>query len=250
MTVQKSMDKRLGLIGKNIAYSFSKSYFAQKFKQEGIVGYTYENFDLATPKAIPGLLDNPTVFGCNVTIPYKEAVMPYLHNLSPEAQAIGAVNTLVFDAQRQVTGHNTDGYGFQRALEEAFSELPERALILGTGGAAKAICYVLQKKGIAITTVSRTPDKAQLTYAQIDAKVLKQHRLIINCTPLGTQPNIDACPELPFASLTPQHLLFDLIYNPAETLFLKKGKKQGAQTTNGLKMLEYQAEKAWELWQV
>jgi shikimate dehydrogenase len=249
MATKENMDKRLGLIGKNIAYSFSRKYFSEKFERENIVGYHYENFDLSQADLIPELLSNTAIVGCNVTIPYKETIIPFLSDLSPEARAIGAVNTVVFDQSHRAIGHNTDCYGFERALSEAFDFEPKKALILGTGGAAKAIKYVMDQKGILHTTVSRNPSNQQIAYHQLDAQTLDEHLLIINCTPLGTYPNITDCPDIPYHFLTARHGLFDLIYNPSETLFLQKGKNQGAQISNGLKMLEYQAEKAWELWQ-
>lgn len=241
-------NKRLGLIGKDIDYSFSRGYFAKKFQKENLQGFSYENFDLPNAKEIPSVLQLKDLLGCNVTIPYKEAILPFLDELSPEAQAIGAVNTVVLSPNGKKIGHNTDCYGFENALNDRLSDWLKGALILGSGGASKAIKYVLEKRNIPYLVVSRHQNHGALTYQQVEEKHIANYPLIINCTPIGTYPNTEAAPNLPYTALTEANFLFDLVYNPAETTFLNYGKTQGAKIANGLKMLEYQAEKAWELW--
>ncbi len=241
------MDK-YGLIGKNIDYSFSKAYFTEKFKSEHLDA-SYTNFDcndLDEVKAI--LTSQKDVRGFSVTIPYKEQIMPLLQDLNKHAQSIGAVNTIKRLGDGRLKGYNTDYIGFQKSIEPYLTKKHTKALILGTGGASKAIAYALELKDIDYTFVSRTPTKEQLDYKQLNAALLSKHLLIINCSPLGTHPNVDQAPALSYRLLTPDHLLFDLVYNPAETRFLKNGKEQGAKTINGLGMLELQAEAAWKIW--
>ncbi len=239
---------KFGLIGKNISYSFSKSFFSEKFEKENLP-HSYENFDIPAIESFLEILSETTnLKGLNVTIPYKEEIIPLLNNLEEEAKKIGAVNTIKISEDRKTTGYNTDHYGFQKALE-AFMPLQKKtALILGTGGASKAVAYSLKNLGFEFKFVSRKQDSKTINYETLDKSIIKNHLLIINCTPLGTFPNITDCPPIPYQFLTKDHLLFDLIYNPAETEFLKRGRNQGAQTSNGLKMLELQAEKAWQIW--
>ena len=239
-----------GLIGKNIDYSFSKGYFNNKFELSGLPHY-YDNFDIPTIEAFPEIIkEHPELRGLNVTIPYKEAVIPYLDKLHKCAQKIGAVNTIKITKKGKLVGYNTDYYGFKKSLEPLLKPQHEQALILGTGGASKAIQHALKKLGIIAHFVSRNQSqKAKYTYDTLTAFVIDKHEIIINCTPLGTHPNISACPNIPYHAITPQHLCYDLIYNPEVTSFLKQAKKQGAEIQNGLKMLELQAEKAWEIWQ-
>ncbi|MEH6680881.1 MAG: shikimate dehydrogenase [Sediminicola sp.] len=242
------MEHKFGLVGRNISYSFSKKYFAEKFAAQGLGRHTYENFDLPNIEAFPALLkSNPDLQGLNITIPYKEAVLPYLDALDPMARAIGAVNTVHFTKDGLV-GHNTDAFGFRESLLPQLRPHHKKSLILGTGGASKAIAHVLRELGITVTYVSRNPTKDQLAYSDIDAQVLGAHTLIINCSPVGTYPNITDRPQLPYASLSKDHLLYDLIYNPERTAFLKQGEAAGASVQNGLGMLVLQAEKAWEIW--
>ena len=240
--------KRLGLIGKNIDYSFSRTYFEEKFHQENIDTYSYENFDLSTISLLPDLLRDPSIIGMNVTIPYKQQVLPYLDEIVGDAIAIGAVNTIRFDAKGRAIGYNTDIYGFEKALLDMLPSLPERALILGTGGAAKAVAYVLSKNNIEATYVSRNAKKDVLSYKDLDTSVLSSHLLIINCSPVGTFPNVEEAPDIPYDFLGSNHNLFDLIYNPEKTRFLQEGEQRGARIQNGRPMLEYQAEKSWEIW--
>ena len=241
--------RKFGLIGKDISYSFSKTYFAEKFKKEDIKGANYVNFDLQSIEEFPNIFENnPEVSGLNVTIPYKEAVIPYLDKLSKNAKAIGAVNTVKISKKGKLKGYNTDCYGFINSLKPLLETHHKKALILGTGGASKAIAFTFDELHIDYKYVSRTKSSDNFTYDELDANILQQYQIIINCSPVGTHPNIGDCPKLPYEAITNQHLLFDLIYNPSETLFLKQGRKQGAKTSNGLKMLELQAEKAWEIW--
>ncbi len=239
---------KFGLIGKNIGYSFSKRFFSEKFEKENLP-HSYENFDISSITEIARILsETPNLKGLNVTIPYKKAIIPLLDKMDPEAAKIGAVNTIKISADKKLTGFNTDHFGFQKSLEPFLPLQQKTALILGTGGASKAIAFALQNLGFNYKFVSRNIDSDILTYAELNESIIENHLLIINCTPLGTSPNIADCPPLPYQFLSKNHLLFDLIYNPAETEFLKRGKQYGAKTCNGLKMLELQAEKAWEIW--
>jgi shikimate dehydrogenase len=239
---------RFGLIGKNISYSFSKGYFTNKFSDMGLERHSYENFDLEHIKKFKGLLEeNKDIKGFNVTIPYKEQIIPFLSKIDPEAQAIGAVNTITVNGE-QTVGFNTDTYGFQKSIEPYLKEHHKKALILGTGGASKAVAYVLRKLGISYNFVSRNPKCGQLNYLDLNKEILTEHTVVINCTPLGTYPNIQDKPDLPYHFITDQHLLFDLIYNPEKTAFLLAGEQQGGIIINGYKMLQLQAEKSWEIW--
>ncbi len=237
-----------GLIGKNIGYSFSPRYFAQKFKDEGIEGCEYRTFDLNTIEELPELLKSTSnLCGLNVTIPYKKQVIPYLDEIDEQARTIGAVNTIQRH-QKKLKGYNTDFYGFSESLRPFLEPYHTRALVLGTGGAAKAVRYALRQLGITSRVVSRRPTGMQLHYKRITPELLDGYYLIINCTPLGTYPDVGQAPELPYKYLTDRHLLYDLIYNPSQTTFLKRGVEQGATVVNGLSMLQLQAEKAWEIW--
>ncbi|WP_053975584.1 shikimate dehydrogenase family protein [Mangrovimonas xylaniphaga] len=240
---------KLGLLGRNISYSFSKGYFTKKFESEGLP-FVYENFDLETISELKTTLaNNPNLIGFNVTIPYKEEIMPLLDSLDDTAQEIGAVNTVKLQKDGSLKGYNTDYYGFQSSLEPYLKPHHKSALILGTGGASKAVAYALKNLGIAFDFVSRTPKaNVKYTYADITEELLKHYTVIVNCTPLGTHPNVNQCPDIPYDDLTPEHLLYDLIYNPEHTKFLTCGDIKGATTVNGSKMLELQAEKAWEIW--
>lgn len=241
--------RKFGLIGKNISYSFSKTYFANKFKVEEINDASYENFDLQSIEEFPNIFkNNPEVSGLNVTIPYKEAVIPYLNKLNRKAKKIGAVNTIKITKKGNLKGYNTDYFGFKNSLKPLLETYHKKALILGTGGASKAIAFTLDELNIDYKYVSRTKTPDNFTYDELDASIIKQYQIIINCSPVGTHPNIDECPKIPYKAISNKHLLFDLIYNPSETLFLKQGRKQGSKICNGLKMLELQAQKAWEIW--
>ncbi|APD07765.1 shikimate dehydrogenase [Flavobacteriaceae bacterium UJ101] len=236
-----------GLIGKNISYSFSENYFSEKFKRESISNTVYKNFDLQDISEFSQLLQNTTLKGLNVTIPYKELIIPFLDQLSPEAEKIKAVNVIKFDDGKLI-GHNSDIYGFEQSFKEKLKPHHQKALILGTGGASKAIQYALQKNNIAFQIVSRKSSLETITYNQLTQELLSEYLVIINCTPLGTFPKIDQKPSIPYQFLTNHHYLYDLVYNPTETLFMKEGLKRNASVKNGLKMLELQAEKAWEIW--
>ena len=240
---------QFGLVGKNISYSFSKAHFTKKFEELNLLYYSYENIDFQDISELPNFLENnPNLKGLNVTIPYKEAIIPYLDKLSKKAAEIGAVNTIRFTKNGKLKGYNTDYYGFQKALEPLLQSHHKKALLLGTGGASKAVAYALNQMGIATTYVSRTSIGNAIGYSQITAETFEEYQIIINCTPLGTSPNTNVCPEIPYQYFTSNHIAFDLIYNPAETLFLQKAKEQGAVIKNGLEMLVFQAEKAWEIW--
>jgi shikimate dehydrogenase len=241
---------KLGLLGKNISYSFSKSYFKKKFEDEQIKDISYENFDIQDISLFPSIIKKTEALkGMNVTIPYKEAVIPYLDKINKKAKKIGAVNTIKVTKNGSLVGYNTDCYGFKKSLTPYLKPHHKKALILGTGGASKAVAYTLKKLKIKYRYVSRSSVKGlNLTYDMLTEKIIKDHHIIINCTPLGTFPNIEECPNIPYDGITEHHVLFDLIYNPEETKFLRLGKQQQAITINGLKMLELQAEKSWSIW--
>ncbi|MEZ4957569.1 MAG: shikimate dehydrogenase [Saprospiraceae bacterium] len=242
-----------GLIGYPLSHSFSKKYFTEKFAKEGIEQSKYELFPLNHINELPELLiKQPNLRGLNVTIPYKQSVISYLHEIAEEAKAIGAVNVVKI-SDGQLKGFNSDAYGFEKSLTDLLAEKPSissdlQALILGTGGASKAIRYVLDKMNIAYRFVTRTKMEEGFIYDEITPAILREYRLVINCTPLGTYPNEDTFPSLPYHAVTKSHFFYDLVYNPAETLFLKKGKVNGASTLNGLPMLHLQAERSWEIW--
>ena len=239
---------RFGLIGKNISYSFSRGYFARKFEDSSLKNHIYENFDLEEITEFPSLMKNtPGIRGLNVTIPYKELIIPYLDELEESARKIGAVNTIKIRDSKLI-GFNTDAYGFQKSIEPHIQKYHRKALILGTGGASKAIAYVLENLDIPFKFISRTGKNNGFTYEELDAEILEAHTIVINCTPVGTFPDVSGKPAIPYTAIGKHHLLFDLIYNPKKTAFLLSGEQQGATILNGLKMLELQAEKAWEIW--
>lgn len=243
---------KLGLLGKNISYSFSRAYFKEKFLNEGITDTEYGNFDLESIDLLPSILKNTeNLRGMNVTIPYKEAVMPYLDKINKKAKAIGAVNTIRITKKGKLIGYNTDCYGFKKTLQPHLKPHHKSALILGTGGASKAIAYTFKELGIPYHYVSRKESEGiRFTYDSLTENDIKNNQIIINSTPLGTFPNIEDCPNIPYQAITSQHILFDLIYNPKETKFLSLGKAQQAKTINGLNMLKLQAEKAWAIWKL
>ena len=247
--MEKTEKKRykFGLVGKNISYSFSRGYFTEKFKKLNLPTHTYENFDFQNIEEFKMLMEDKEVIGVNVTIPYKQEVIPYLTEVHPKAKKIGAVNTIKF-SKNGIIGYNTDAYGFRESLRPYIQPHHKKALILGTGGASKAVAFVLEELNMAYSYVSRTPKAAQLTYKDIDHTVIKEHTVIINCTPLGTHPNVTNKPDIAYEAIGKEHLLYDLIYNPAKTAFLLEGESRGAAICNGLRMLELQAEKAWEVW--
>ncbi len=239
---------KFGLVGRNISYSFSKTFFTDKFHKENRKD-TYENFDVPTLENFSEIVKkNEGLKGINVTIPYKESIIPYLDKLHKKAAEIGAVNTIKIKSAGKLIGYNTDCYGFKKALLPYLPLQKKTALILGTGGASKAVAYVLDELHFEYKYVSRHKENGQYLYSELTKELIEAHLLIINCTPLGTYPKISEFPEIPYQYLTKNHLLFDLIYNPLETKFLRKGRENGTKTSNGLAMLKYQAEKSWEIW--
>ncbi|MVT10934.1 shikimate dehydrogenase family protein [Chitinophaga tropicalis] len=240
--------KIYGLIGYPLSHSFSKGFFAEKFAKEGIKDCLYDSFPIPSIEELPALITRyPELQGLNVTIPYKEVVMPYLDELSPAAAQIRAVNCIHFKDGRK-TGYNTDAIGFRRSLEPLLQSHHNKALVLGTGGAAKAVQYVLDSMNIPYKLVSRKASPGTITYEQLDEEIMSSHKLIVNTTPLGMYPNVEAAPELPYDLISSGHLLYDLIYNPAVTAFLQKGADRGAVIKNGHEMLILQAEASWEIW--
>ena len=240
--------KTYGLIGKSLSHSFSKKYFTEKFDGLGLTDSEYINIEIETIEEFIEKLKELKPRGLNVTIPYKEEIIPYLDELDEVAEEIGAVNTIVFK-NGKLKGYNTDAFGFHQSIKPFFKSQHERALILGTGGASKAVEYVLKQYGVDVLFASRSETNANiLNWNEVNENVIKQHLLIINCTPLGMYPDVDAKPEFSYSALTDKHLLVDLVYNPEETLFLRLGKENEAKGINGLTMLKQQAEKSWRLW--
>jgi len=243
--------KIFGLVGRNIAYSFSKTHFSKKFETLKLSNHTYQNFDLKRIEEFPEIFNDykGELIGLNVTIPYKEKVGSFLDAIDEDAKNIGAINTIKVYPSGKKKGFNTDVYGFENSIKPLLKEHHKKALILGTGGASKAVAYAFEKLNIAYKFVSRVPkNEKQISYESVDADLLKTNTILVNCSPLGTSPDIHLFPNIPYSELTEQHLLYDLIYNPSETSFLRLGKEQGAVIKNGLEMLELQAEKSWEIW--
>lgn len=239
-----------GLIGHPLGHSFSKDFFNQKFQTENIDAQ-YLNFDISTIELLNEVLTRQQIKGLNVTIPYKEKVIPFLDELCEEAKSIGAVNVIkVYQQENKIRlkGFNTDVIGFTESLQPLLNPTHKKALILGTGGASKAVQFGLQQLNIETLFVSRRSCDNTLTYSQLTSKVMKEHTIVINCTPVGMHPHTDECPEIPYEFIGEGHILYDLVYNPEETLFLKKGKAVGATTKNGLEMLLLQAKAAWNIW--
>ena len=237
-------NKKLGLIGRNISYSFSKKYFEDKFQKLMLKGYSYNIFDLGEIDEVENLLSTPDLLGFNVTIPYKEKIIDYLDDLSDEAQKIGAVNCVLIQNGKK-TGYNTDAFGFEKTLLLHKKPHQTSALILGNGGAAKAVKYALDKNGIDSIIVSRN---SEINFENLDKETVENRKIIIQCTPVGTFPNVEDCLDFPFDGISKEHLIIDLIYNPNYTQFIIKASEKGAKTVNGYYMLEQQAEKAWEIW--
>jgi shikimate dehydrogenase len=241
--------KIYGLIGRNIDYSFSKKHFTEKFSKLPYTDCEYQNFDIETIESFQEIIKNhPNLRGLNVTIPYKEIVIPYLDELSEKAAKIGAVNVIRLKKNGKLKGYNSDWYGFKKALQPLLQKHHKNALILGTGGASKAVAFALDDLDIHYTFVSREASDKAIEYNRINATTFDNFQIIINCTPLGTSPNIKDYHDIPYEYFTNKHIAFDLIYNPEETQFLKKAKKKGAITKNGHEMLVLQAEKAWKIW--
>ena len=237
---------KLGLIGRNISYSFSKNYFEQKFSALKLANFSYSIFDLKEISEVEEIFNIENLRGFNVTIPYKEQILLFLDEISPEAAKIGAVNTVLIKNGKKI-GYNTDAFGFKDTLLSHKDSKQKSALVLGNGGAAKAVKYVLEKHGIPYQSVFR---KGDVNFENLPEEQVKNHLIIIQCTPVGTFPNVSDCVEFPFEALSAEHLVIDLIYNPAQTEFLKKAAAQKATTVNGENMLKKQAEKAWEIWNI
>lgn len=242
--------RRFGIIGRPLGHSASAAYFTAKFEREHIAGCAYVRYELQSIAELPQLLaDVPELRGLNVTIPYKREIIPCLDSLSDEARAIGAVNCVRCDADGRLTGFNTDIIGLRVAFDELLGEYqPERALILGTGGASQAVQYALAERGIVFDLVSRDPAKGNYTYDNLPCEVVAYSELIINASPVGTYPAVDEAPRIPYAYLTPGHYLLDLVYNPPLTAFLDYGLQRGTHTMNGQAMFLAQAEASWKIW--
>jgi shikimate dehydrogenase len=245
--------KTYGLIGYPLGHSFSQKYFTEKFKREGLSQCQYVNYPIECVELIKDIIDKDhTLAGLNVTIPYKRQVFSYLDELDEISQKIGAVNTIKIErttGKIRLKGYNTDAYGFYHSLQPRLKKKHDSALILGTGGSSKAVAYVLEELGIHFIYVSRNPkEKNQLSYMDLCGPVLYNFQIIINTSPVGMYPNDQNYPDIPYDFITKDHILFDLIYNPEETLFLKNGKEKGAQIINGLEMLHLQADRSWEIW--
>ena len=241
--------RKFGLIGKNIDYSFSKKYFSEKFKKENL-DCTYSNFDIENISLIESILQKNGISGYNVTIPYKQEIIKFLDEIDEVANAIGAVNTIKKIDNKNI-GFNTDSIGFEKSLIPLIeNKKPDSALILGGGGASKAVKYVLKKLKINYSTVSRKEGKSEFIYENLNDVIINRFKMIINCSPVGTFPNINKCPNIPYKHLTKEHVLYDLVYNPIESLFLRRGRELGCKTKNGLEMLEIQANESWRIWNI
>ncbi len=244
------MDK-YGLIGFPLGHSFSKNYFNEKFKNENIDA-EYINFEISSIELLPEVLaSNPELRGLNVTIPYKEKIISYLDVVSPEARAIGAVNLIRVEHKGNVVklkGYNSDVIGFTKSIQPMLERFHKKALVLGTGGASKAVSYGLRSLGLETVSVSRFERPGTIQYERITPEVVKEYNVIVNCTPIGMYPNIDECPMLPYDAIDDKNILYDVIYNPDKTLFMKKGMEHGATVKNGLEMLLLQAFANWKIW--
>ena len=241
--------RKFGLIGKNIDYSFSKKYFSEKFKKENL-DCTYSNFDIENISLIESILQKNGISGYNVTIPYKQEIIKFLDEIDEVAKAIGAVNTIKKIDNKNI-GFNTDCIGFEKSLIPLIeNKKPDSALILGGGGASKAVKYVLKKIKINYSTVSRKEGKSEFIYENLNDVIINRFKMIINCSPVGTFPKINKCPNIPYKHLTKEHVLYDLVYNPIESLFLRRGRELGCKTKNGLEMLEIQANESWRIWNI
>lgn len=250
--IEKEKNKIFGLLGKNISYSFSRGYFTEKFKELNLKNYKYVNFDIQKIEDFPSIIEEyKNLKGINVTIPYKEEVIPFLSKLDKTAKKIGAVNTIKFTKRGNLKGYNSDIIGFENSILPLIEKHHKKALILGTGGASKAIAYALKRNKIKFKFVSRNPSsKKEISYESLSEQIIEDYTIIINSTPLGTSPDIEKYPNIPYQFISEKHLLFDVIYNPEITVFLSKGKKQGAKIKNGLEMLELQAEESWRIWNI
>jgi shikimate dehydrogenase len=245
--------KKFGLIGYPLEHSFSKDYFTKKFESELLIDCSYMNYPIQDLSQFRNFIeDNPDLLGLNVTIPYKQKIIDFLDDIDKEASEIGAVNTIKIKRNKnkcRLTGFNTDIYGFEKPLLEKLKHEHKSALILGTGGASKAVAYILKKLDITFRYVSRYPKTNEIySYENVTQNVIRSNRIIINTTPLGMYPHTNECPAIPYDAIGPEHILYDLIYNPPKTLFLSKGEQHNATIINGLPMLYIQAEKSWEIW--
>lgn len=242
------MKNLYGIIGKSLGHSFSPNYFAEKFRREGIVDSSYKAYPLASIEEFPALIEDDRFRGFNITIPYKELIIPYLDGLSPEAEEIGAVNCVRIDKDGAI-GFNADAHGFEKPLLEMLNSYrPKNTLVLGSGGAAKAVCYILRKNNLDYQIVSRSKGEGKITYGELSDAMIADSHLIVDTTPLGTTPDVDTLPDINYDAITPEHFLYDLVYNPELTAFLNEGKKRGATTINGYPMLVEQAELSWKIW--
>jgi len=244
--------RKFGIIGHPLGHSFSKKFYSEKFEKEGIREVHYDMYPLPDIRDFPALYSNDDKFhGFNVTLPHKQTVIPFLDELSDEANEIGAVNCIQIrrkDGRKpHLKGFNTDAHGFERSIFPLLKP-NGKALVLGNGGAAKAVFYVLRKLGVPFKTVSRSAENGDLTYADLTETIVREHLAIVNCSPLGTFPDVESSPDIPYGGIGEGHLLYDLVYNPEETVFLRNGKERGAAVKNGLEMLILQAEKNWEIW--
>jgi shikimate dehydrogenase len=241
-----------GLIGKNLEHSWSKSYFEKKFREEQLDGHVYKNYELNDLSELQDIIrSDESLTGLNVTIPYKEQILNYIDKIDPVAKAIGAINVVRISRNRgkvYLAGYNTDAQAFAESVEPILTKGKKSALVLGTGGASKAVQFALNQLNITYTQVSRNAGPGKMVYAGLTPAIIKRHQIIINTTPLGMFPVLTRCPLIPYNELTNRHLLYDLIYNPEETLFLRKGREKGAKIKNGLEMLHIQADLSWKLW--
>lgn len=239
---------KYGLVGKTLGHSFSKKFFTEKFANEGLDA-VYSNYEIPEVKEFLGIVKDKDIIGLNVTIPYKQAVVGMMDSLSEDAKNIGAVNVVRIDHDNNtLKGFNTDVIGFTDSIRPLLKSQHTDALVLGTGGASLAIKYGLQKLGLNSLYVSRTKGEDRITYEELTPEIMEKYKVVVNCTPLGTFPNVDECTDIPYDCLTDEHLLYDLVYNPEETMFLRLGRLHGAATKNGYEMLIRQAEASWDIW--
>lgn len=246
--------KTYGLIGYKLGHSFSRSFFTEKFRNEGLTEHEYVNFELDSIEEFPSVFaQGKSICGLNCTIPYKQQIMQFMNEIDPEAAEIGAVNTVKIidqNGKRILKGYNTDLYGFENSLRPMLEDKHRKALILGTGGASKAIRFLFDRMRISYLSATTRGEKGdrEISYSELSHDIMDEYLIVVNATPLGTFPKVDTCPDIPYHWINRDHVFYDLVYNPAETLFLKKGKGQGAKVKNGLEMLHLQALKSWEIW--
>ena len=241
--------KIYGLIGKKISYSFSKNYFTNKFKKSNLdSNYTYENLDLDDINQFKNILKQKKFNGFNVTIPYKEKIIKFLDTLDSDAEKIGAVNTIKVCSNNQLKGYNTDYIGFIKSISPILNKTHKKAILLGSGGASKSIIFGLDKLNISSIVVSRSKEKGNIIYEELNNEIINASQIIINCSPVGTFPKINECPKIPYKYINSKHICYDLIYNPLESKFLKESKKNNATILNGMEMLKIQAEESWKIW--